>query len=496
MNKDFAQIFKLLSKKDSGYWTKEGEEKSLALFKTASENVPAYRDFLKKSKVNAEKINTWGDFKHIPVTSKKTYLRGYNLERLVWQGTLRDKSLVFTSTSGSTGEPFYFPRHEDLDFQYSLMLEEFLQNRNSGSGPTLVIIGFGMGVWIGGLITYRAFEMASQRGGYRLSIITPGINKNEIFKALKKLSPQFKTTILVGYPPFIKDIIDESVQAGINLKKINLRLVFAAEPFNESFRQHLVSNAGIDSPYVDTMNIYGSADIGAMAYETPISILIRKLAIARNQLFKDIFGDIKKIPTLAQFNPLFINFESIDGELILTGNNTLPLIRYAIGDNGGVISHSEIIKKIKSAGINIKTEIKKAGIKAVSKLPFVYVYERNDFSTTLYGLAIYPETVREVLLENPFSRYLTGKLTLITKSNNHQDQYLEINIELSKNSQMGQSIKATLLKRIINNLCFKNSEFRELYTHFKERAKPRLVFWPAEDSKHFLPGVKQSWVKK
>ena len=31
--------------------------------------------------------------------------------------------------------------------------------------PILIIDGFGMGVWIGGLITYKAFEIIGQRTG-------------------------------------------------------------------------------------------------------------------------------------------------------------------------------------------------------------------------------------------------------------------------------------------------------------------------------------------
>jgi phenylacetate-CoA ligase len=78
-----------------------------------------------------------------------------------------------------------------------------------------------MGVWIGGTITFQAFEMAG-RSGYPMSIITPGINKEETFKALKKLAPYFKQIILAGYPPLIKDIIDEAPGRGIRLKNLNI----------------------------------------------------------------------------------------------------------------------------------------------------------------------------------------------------------------------------------------------------------------------------------
>lgn len=494
------EIIKLIKEKDSEFWSLEQRKKSLELFHFAARFVPAYKDFLKKRKINPEKIRTWRDFQAIPTISKKNYLRHYPLSKLCWQGHLK-KPLVFTSTSGSTGEPFYFPRDNFLDWQCSLVKEQFLKNKITATHkekPILVIIGFGMGIWIGGLITYKAFELVSQRLNYPLSIITPGINKKEIFKALKNLAPYYKQTILVGYPPFIKDIIDDATIEGINLKKLNLRLIFAAEAFTEKFRDYLIEKTNIKNLYLDTMNIYGTADIGAMAYETPISILIRRLAMTNKALFNKIFGSIIKTPTLAQFNPLFINFENVGGNLILTGNNAIPLIRYNVGDHGGVYSFEELNNILTQYQIDLIAEAKKAKIyHTLSQLPFVYVFERNDFSTTLYGLQIYPETIREVLIEDPFNEIFTGKFTLLTKFDKKQNQYLEINIELKKNiNRVSYLTKKSLLKKIVANLREKNSEFRELSDYLKKRAFPKLIFWPYEDPSFFKPGIKQKWVQR
>lgn len=493
-----AQVLKMMNSKGNIYWAQALKKYPLELFKAAARTVPAYRDFLKKNRINPEKINTWDDFQMVPPTDKKNYLREYSLEKLSWRGTLKHKPIVFTSTSGSTGEPFYFPRQGELDWQYSLVIEQFLKNSSYGSKePVLVIIGFGMGVWIGGIITYKAFEIASQRGNCPVSILTPGINKDEIFKALKGLSPCFKTTILAGYPPFIKDVIDESVNYGIDLKKINLRLLFAAESFNEKFRQYLIDRSGVKNPYLDTMNIYGSADIGAMAFETPISILIRSLAIDNKQLFEDIFGGINKTPTLAQFDPMFINFEAPNGEILLTGDNTVPLIRYAIGDHGGITTFKEISDKVEANGINLKKEVKKAGIKQdqISKLPFVYVYERTDFSTKLYGAIIYPEHIREAIQHPSVENHLTGKFTMITKHDERQNQFLEINLELKDGVGINESLKSKVKDLTVNALLEKNAEYRNNANMMPGRVEPRIILWEHEHPQYFRPGTKQKWVK-
>lgn len=470
---------------------------SLSLFKQASQNVPAYKNFLRKNKISPGKIKTAEDFKSLPPVSKKNYLAEYPIEKLSWGGKL-NKALVYTSTSGSTGTPVYFPRQEDLHWQSSILHEFFLKNGNiDKKHPTLAIVGFGMGVWIGGLITYKAFEIAAQRGDYPLSIITPGVNKTEIINALKNLSPHYKQTILAGYPPFVKDVIDSACAQGIDFKKINLRLLCAAEAFTENFRDYLADKSHIKNIYLDTMNIYGSADIGSMAHETPLSILIRRIALKKPDLFCDIFGQITKTPTLAQYNPLFISFEEVNGEIFLTGDSVVPLIRYAIGDNGGVLTFGEISAKLNKHGIDIKKEAQKEGLgECLCEMPFVYVYERNDFSATLYGLQVYPESIKDIFIENNFSPYLTGKFTLVTKYDSNQDQFLEINIELQKSKIVSHAFEKKIYDRIIKTLCQKNSEFRELFSHIKDRQLIKLVFWPAEDAKYFRPEGKQKWVQK
>src|SRR3989338_732738 len=205
---------------------------------------------IKKKKINGEKVKTFKDFKSVPSTSKENYLRQYPLEDLTWNGHLK-KSLVFASTSGSTGAPFYFPRNRTLDWQSSVYHQIFLENsRIDINKSTLVIVCFGMGVWIGGLITYQAFKSISDRG-YPLTIITPGVNKKEIFEALKHIGPKFDQIILCGYPPFMKDVVDEARSQGVRWQDHNLRIVFAAESFSEKFRQYITHKTGIKNIHSD-----------------------------------------------------------------------------------------------------------------------------------------------------------------------------------------------------------------------------------------------------
>ena len=146
-------------------------------------------------------------------------------------------------------------------------------------------------------------------------------------------------------------------------------------------------------------------------------------------------------------------------------------------------------------GVHLTKELARAGIATkTAKLPFVFVYERLDLSTTLYGLQIYPEIIRETLLQSEFAQHLTGRLTLVTKFDDSQNQYLEINFEQRHGAEVEKALAAKLKAEIVKNLKLKSAEFHELSVHLGERAEPRLIFWPHEDPTYFRPDTKQKWV--
>jgi phenylacetate-CoA ligase len=491
-----SKILAEISNKDSSHWEKRRIKNTLEIFHKTIKSVPAYKLFLKKHSINPRDIKSWEDFSKVPSMTKDNYLRTCPLAKLCKKGSLAHP-LVFTATSGSTGEPYYFPRFEKLDKEYSIIAEYYLsQNKLSLKGPTLVVVCFGMGVWIGGLITYQAFEVASREGGYPVSIITPGTNKEEILNVLRNLSPYFTQTILIGYPPFVKDIIDESVKQRIPLVKLNLRLMFAAESFSEQFRDYLGKKAKIENIHRDTLNIYGSADIGAMAWETGISILIKRIIKRDKKLYKAFFPSVSRMPTLAQYNPDFITFEAVDGNIFLTADNALPLVRYALGDQGGVISFSETDNLFKKFGYDLLKEAKKVGITTVPKLPFVYIYERSDFSTKLYGAIIYPEYIKGALEHIEIEDQVTGKFTMYTRNSKNQDQYLEVNIELKPEVLETEELRTRVKDLILNELIDRSAECKNNAQLLGDKMKPTIIFWSNGDPKYFKTGIKQKWVKK
>ena len=133
---------------DSHYWRVAGEKNALSVFRMAAQKVPAYKNFLKVNKINPLKIKTIKDFKKLPVVDKHNYLRAYPLKDLCLDGDL-SKARIISCSSGSTGEPFFWPRGTRQEIEGAQQVE--LLYRILGiDKPTLIIIGFAFGNWISG----------------------------------------------------------------------------------------------------------------------------------------------------------------------------------------------------------------------------------------------------------------------------------------------------------------------------------------------------------
>lgn len=98
--------------------------------------------------------------------------------------------------------------------------------------------------------------------GYRLTIVTPGNKPPEILSILSNLKPAetFAQTIIFGYPPFVKGVIDAAAVTGMDWQPLNVGLVLAGECYSESWRQLASKRACIQDPERRIVSMYGTAD--------------------------------------------------------------------------------------------------------------------------------------------------------------------------------------------------------------------------------------------
>ena len=187
-----------------------------------------------------------------------------------------------------------------------------------------------------------------------------------------------------------------------------------------------------------------------------------------------------------------MTFEQVNGEVVLTGDSAIPLIRYAVGDNGGVLSYNDMLKICKKHNVSIDDFISSSKNVANHKYPFVYVYERINFSASLHGINIYPEFVKDGLSGRELSEHITEKFTMITKLDKNLDQYLEVNLELKKGTAPSPKIIALAKKEIKSSLFKKSSEFVEISKSKSSSNLIQCILWPSEHPKYFAPGVSKN----
>ena len=362
-------------------------------------------------------------------------------------------------------------------------------------GDTLGIIGFGLGIWIGGIFTYKNLNSIAQKG-YALTLAPVGTNKNIFLKTFKDLAHHFDQVLLMGSPPFIKDVLDEGRDRGIAWGSHRIKILTATEGFSERFRLYLAKKAGIQNPLRDIINVYGTVELGTMAHETPVANLIRRLAVRHKGVYRSIFPDATLLPTLAQYYPHLTYFEEVGGELVATGfGSSYPLVRYRLHDRGGVIGFDEMIEKFKELNIDILAQAMRAGIgETIMRLPFVYVYERSDFVVVLRGANIYPEHIRAALQLRELEADVTGKCAIAKKEDKKLSERLEVHVELRKGVPQIAARIRRVSKAILAELCARNSEFAYLYTTEGTSIAPRILLHSYEDPVYFPPGIKQKWV--
>lgn len=475
----------------------EAEKLVVELSNDSLRSVPAYKKYiLSKQKSVPTVCNSIEEFKMLPPTEKQLYLKEFKRSELVKTDKFADTAWNISATSGSTGEPFYFPRDNYQDSVYAASAEAYLVSFfNIDSKRTLYINAFPMGVWIGGVFTYIAINEV-MRKGYKLSIINPGIIKNEVIRAVRNLGPEFDQILIGSYAPFLKDILDDGVALGIDWKAFPVKFIFSAEAFSEEFRDYLGQKTGID-PIKDTLNHYGTVDLGTMSHETPYTTLVRRLAYNNKDLFKELFGEEARTPTLTQYDPRLFYFEEVEGRLFCTAKTGYPMIRYDLKDKGGVRLKSEVEALFEKHGINLLEEAEKTGITdTIWNLPFVFVYERADFSVSYYAFQVYPEIIRKSLLNEEIEPLVTGKFTTEVEYVDGRQQ-LNIYVEVRPEINIDEELKIKIGNIIHEYLKNGSSEYAQTCQSIgDEIVKPNTILKTYEDLEYFKPGAKQKWVKK
>lgn len=465
-----------------------GDEEVVELFHRVRAQVPAYAKFLAAHDVNAESVVDVEAFRRLPVTNKRNYHVAYPLPELCRFGRLEDCDMLAVS-SGSTGEPTIWPRFVTDEVGTLRRFEQVLvQGFGADTKRTLAVVCFALGSWVGGMYTTSACRQLAAKGS-PITVVTPGNNFAEILRIVPKLAPLFDQVVLLGYPPFLKDVIERGASAGIEWANHDVKVVMAGEVFSESWRDLVAQRLGQTQPELCTASLYGTADGGVLANETPASILVRRALTARPDLARELFGQAR-VPTLCQYDPTHRYFETVDGELVFSGDGGVPLIRYNILDRGGLVTHAAMRDFLVSHGIldaALSTQLERF------EYPFVYVFGRNNFAVSHYGANVFPENIAIGLEQPGVERSVTGKFVLEVFEDAAHDSVLQVTVELTTGQAASGQLVAAVADSIVFNLQRVNSEFAHYVPKEPQAVQVRLL--PLGDTEYFPVGVKHRYTR-
>jgi phenylacetate-coenzyme A ligase PaaK-like adenylate-forming protein len=467
------------------------QERVLTLFRSAAEEVPAYRAFLEAQRIAPAAVKSFEGFQRLPLVTKDNYMRAYPLPQRCRNGRLCDTHMVAVS-SGSTGRPMFWPRTLAHELEVAVRFEQVFRDAfRADERSTLAVVCFAMGTWVGGMYTAQCCRYLAQKG-YALTLVTPGNDKREIFRVVSELGPAFDHVVLLGYPPFLKDVIDSGSAEGMDWRRLSVKLVFAGEVFSEEWRAMVCDRIGTGEPCCDTASLYGTADAGVLGNETPLSIAVRRMLARHPDTARELFGE-SRLPTLVQYDPHSRFFEVVDETLVVSADGGVPLVRYHIADRGGVIPYDSLLDLLR-AGVGDPLAELPAAHRGVRELPFVYVFGRADFTVSYFGANIYPENVTVGLEQAEVRAWVTGKFVLEVEHTPDGGEFLAVAVELLPNVSGTDAMRERVAESILRELLRLNSEFAHYVPPEYQRPVVRLL--PCGDPRYFPAGIKHRYTRK
>jgi phenylacetate-CoA ligase len=386
MSLDYGAMKWMLETVPSAVTDRLSRERALETARHAAHNVPAYRARLEAAAVDPDRIGT---LEALPETDKASYVDRWSLAERCLDGRIPLRGTTIDESSGSTGTPYNWVRSAEERRHVRRMIG-FFARYTFGHEPLVVLNAFSMGAWATGMTTALALE---QNGLVKAT--GPSIEK--ILGTMRQLGPAYRY-LIVGYPPFIKLLLDEGERDGFPWESYRMHALLGGEGNSEALRDYL--GRGFETVFSG----YGATDVEiGLAAETPASIGVRRLAAERPEIARALFGESGRSPMVFQYNPLLHHVETnANGELLftVTRHGTLaPKVRYNVHDEGGVIRDDDLRARLSDFGVDM-SQLDPSRRRHV-RMPYLYVFGRRDSTVSVMGANIYPADIEAGIYADP-----------------------------------------------------------------------------------------------
>ena len=393
--------------RDPEEFIRRSEQSAVAAFHRVARRVPAYAKLLSSLGVEPSLVTGIESFKKfVPYLDKQNTFHTNSIQDLCLDGDLNGLKSILTS-SGHSGI-FSFGVNtvrnlKDSSGSIDLGLEYMF---NISEKRSLLVNCLPMGVKV----------------NTSLVIAETSVREDMVWAVIKKFSSYFDQTILIGEGSFLKKIIEEGSEQGIDWKAGLFHFVTGEEGIAENYRSYIAGLLGTDPEKPSGGIITSSMGVAELDlnifHETPHTTLIRRLAHTNPALRHALFGeDVTVCPMLfvCHSHRTYIEELPLEGgrnELVismLSPHLKIPLVRYKTGDIGRILSYQKVAKILK--------DFKVEKLTPDLKFPLVAVVGRHRF-LSVGGRRISPEGVKEALYTDPWvASSITGAFKLTPAGN-------------------------------------------------------------------------------
>ncbi|MFA5135401.1 MAG: hypothetical protein WC505_06485 [Patescibacteria group bacterium] len=468
---DFQALLFPIARRKIRNMHRDSIKNAIKLYNDTINEVSAYCIFLKEKGASVKKINSFQEFRALPIIDKTSYLSRFNIfDRSIKSAIKRAHSLE--GSSGYSGATTFFLRSPEEDYQTRKQFEFLLRTiGNVDRRSTLFINCYAFGIWPSGEKVSRLIKEIGYKKRYSLLSVNPGPDINTVISILEVFSSYYDQVIITGYPPFIKNLIEKVNRLGFH-KKIKVYINTGGEGFPEGLRDYLAQLLEISDERDIIQRIqssYGVTEFGrGTGFETPLSIKIRRACFADHSVANEVFSRFSNMtPMLFQYNPINFFAEAVNNEVIASTRSISPLVRYNIHDLGDVITFQRMKTELLRFDIDIEKIIGtyEGSLQLMMKFPFLLIAGRSDGGVTFRGANVYIENIKGALSNKHIARHHTGRFIVEKKENQNQEPIISILIELKKDIKGSESLREDFRKIITKEIQENNREFADAVTH-------------------------------
>lgn len=327
----------------------------------AARTSAAYRRLLAEAGLPETGVLPGSDLARAPVLTKDNTFGRFALRELCAPLEPRRIADVLTS-SGRGGRVFglRLTGRRELErsaFDVDLGLQDAF---GIDERPTLLVNCLPMGV------TFRSGTV---------TVANVSVREDMACAVLQQLGPLYAQTVVCTDPLFVRRLLDQAREVGLDWAALNTSFVVGEEVLVEAQRDHIARAAGIALDDGEAgrgggagrtvASSFGVGELGLnLLFESRATIALRRAmrrdAAVAQRLAGRAFAPGRAVPSVFACNPMRCHVEVVNadadgfGELCFTLNDRhalLPLPRYATGDVGRLVDRASVLAVCRSLGL-------------------------------------------------------------------------------------------------------------------------------------------------